>query len=133
MTKICFKYKKNLLTKYQIDIIKEFITQLQQNMPLFGKLTIHFLEERKGKMTTGSYKDKDKYIKVLFKGRMLADVMRTLSHEWAHCYDHEHIGIEDRRDVGGESENFANAKSGEETKKFIKSNKDLENKIFSTD
>lgn len=128
--KLCLKFKKNTLEKYQIDIIKSFILLLQEKLTLTGDLTVSFLDERKGKMTTGSFKEKTKEIKVLTKGRMLADILRTLSHEWAHCYDHQKLNIKDRKDIGGESEDFANEKSGELTKKFIKSHPKLHKKIF---
>ena len=128
--KLCLKFEKGTLEKYQIDVIKNFILLLQEKLTLKGNLTIKFLSERKGKMTTGSFKNKENKIKVLFKNRMLADILRTLSHEWAHCYDHQKIHIKDRRDVDGESENFANEKSGALTKKFVKSNPDLHKDLF---
>jgi hypothetical protein len=128
--KLCLKFEKGTLEKYQIDIIKSFILLLQEKLTLTGDLTIKFLSERKGKMTTGSYKNKSKEIKVLSKGRMLADILRTLSHEWAHCYDHQKLKIKDRKEVGGKAEDFANEKSGEITKKFIKSHPKLHKKIF---
>jgi hypothetical protein len=128
--KLCFKYKKGILEKYQIDIIKNFILSLQKDLPIKKNLTISFLDKRVGKMTTGSFKNKTNEIKILTKDRMLADVLRTLSHEWAHCYDHEKLKIKDRRDIGGKSEDFANEKSGALTKKFVKSNPDLHKDLF---
>ena len=128
--KLCLKFKKNTLEKYQIDILKSFILLLQEKLPLTGNLTIKFLDKRVGKMTTGSYKNKTKEISVLSKDRMLADILRTLSHEWAHCYDHQKLKIKDRKDIGGKSEDYANKKSGEITKKFIKSHPKLHKKIF---
>jgi hypothetical protein len=128
--KLCLKFKKNTLEKYQIDILKSFILLLQEKLPLTGNLTIKFLDKRVGKMTTGSYKNKTKEISVLSKDRMLADILRTLSHEWAHCYDRQKLKIKDRKDIGGESEDYANKKSGEMTKKFIKSHPKLHKKIF---
>jgi hypothetical protein len=128
--KLCLKFEKGTLEKYQIDIIKNFILLLQEKLTLTGDLTIKFLSERKGKMTTGSFKNETNEIKVLSKGRMLADILRTLSHEWAHCYDHQKLKIKDRKEVGGKAEDFANEKSGEITKKFIKSHPKLHKKIF---
>jgi len=128
--KLCLKFKKGTLEKYQIDIIKNFILLLQEKLTLTGGITVRFLDKRVGKMTTGSFKNETNEIKVLVKGRMLADILRTLSHEWAHAYDHEKLKIKDRKDVGGESEDYANKKSGELTKKFIKSHPKLEDKIF---
>lgn len=128
--KLCLKFEKGTLEKYQIDVIKNFILLLQEKLTLKGNLTIKFLSERKGKMTTGSFKNKTMEIKVLSKGRMLADILRTLSHEWAHCYDHQKLKIKDRKEVGGKAEDFANEKSGEITKEFIKSHPKLHKKIF---
>jgi hypothetical protein len=103
---------------------------LKSTLNIFDPVRIHFLDKQEGKMTTGSFTDKKGLIKVLFKGRMLADVLRTLSHEWAHYYDHQKKKIKDRNPIGGDAENFANEKSGEETKRFIKSHPKLKSKIF---
>ena len=128
--KLCLKFKKGTLEKYQIDIIKNFILLLQEKLTLTDGVTVRFLDKRVGKMTTGSFKNETNEIKVLAKGRMLADILRTLSHEWAHSYDHQKLKIKDRKDVGGKAEDFANEKSGEITKKFIKSHPKLHKKIF---
>ncbi len=128
--KICFKISKNTINKKQIEIIKKFCSLLMKKMKLSNDLTIEFLNKKVKDMTTGSYNNGKSRIRILSKGRMLADILRTLSHEWAHAYDHEKLNIKDRRDVGGESENFANAKSGELTKLFIKKNKNKEKEIF---
>ena len=128
--KICFKISKNTINKKQIEIIKKFCSLLMKKMKLSNDLSIEFLNKKVKDMTTGSYNDGKSRIRILSKGRMLADILRTLSHEWAHAYDHEQLNIKDRSDVGGESENFANAKSGELTKLFIKKNKNKEKEIF---
>ena len=128
--KLCIKHKKGMIKKFQMDIIKDFILELQNKIPLNGQVEINFLDKRKGHMTTGSYMDKKHLIKVLFKERMLADVLRTLSHEWAHCYDHQKKHIKDRNPIGGKSEDYANETSGELTKKFIKKHPKLQSKIF---
>ena len=131
--KLCIKHKKGLIKKFQLDIIKDFILELQSKIHLKGEVEIEFLDKRKGKMTTGSFINKKHLIKVLFKERMLADVLRTLSHEWAHCYDHQKLNIKDRKEVGGKAEDYANETSGEITKGFIKKHPKLQNKIFSID
>ena len=131
--KLCIKHKKGLIKKFQLDIIKDFILELQSKIPLKGEVEIELLDKRKGKMTTGSFINKKHLIKVLFKERMLADVLRTLSHEWAHCYDHQKLNIKDRKEVGGKAEDYANETSGEITKGFIRKHPKLQNKIFSID
>lgn len=128
--RVCLKYPKNTLSNKEIKILKKFLELLQKIMPLSNKIDIFFVSERKGKMTTGSYKNSEHKIKVLIRNRILADMLRTLSHEWGHAFDREHINFEDRREVGGESENFANAISGAVTKHFIKKHPELEDVIF---
>ena len=128
--KVCLKYEKKTLSNKELNILKKFFELLQKIMPLSKEINIVFLNKRKGKMTTGSYKHSVHTIKVLIKNRILADMLRTLSHEWGHAFDREHINFKDRRDVGGKSENFANAISGAVTKHFIKKNPELEDVIF---
>lgn len=128
--RVCLKYKKGLFSKKKFEIIKDFTKLLNKIMPLSKELHLYFLDERIGKMTTGSYKENELKIKVLSKGRIVSDILRTLSHEWAHAFDKEHINFEDRRDVGGDSENFANAMSGAITKHYIKKHPELEDTIF---
>jgi hypothetical protein len=128
--KICFKINKGTVSKKEIEIIKKFCSLLMKKMKLSNDITIEFLNKKVKDMTTGSYNNGKSRIRILSKGRMLADIFRTLSHEWAHAYDNEKLKIKDRKDIGGESENFANAKSGELTKLFIKKNKNKEKEIF---
>jgi hypothetical protein len=128
--KVCLKYPKKTIKEKELNIIKDFIKLLNKIMPLSEEIHILFLNKRIGKMTTGSYKHNKHSIKVLVKNRILADMLRTLSHEWGHAFDREHINFKDRREVGGESENFANSISGAITKHFIKKHPHLEDDIF---
>jgi hypothetical protein len=128
--KVCLKYPKRTIKEKELNMIKDFIKLLNKIMPLSEEIHILFLNKRIGKMTTGSYKHNKHSIKVLVKNRILADMLRTLSHEWGHAFDREHINFKDRREVGGESENFANSISGAITKHFIKKHPHLEDDIF---
>jgi hypothetical protein len=128
--KVCIKYSKKLFKDKQIKIIKDFVKLLNKIMPLSEEINLFFLDKRVGKMTTGSYKHNIHTIKVLVKNRIMSDILRTLSHEWGHAFDNEHINFKDRRDVGGDSENFANAISGAITKHYIKKHPELEDTIF---
>ena len=128
--KICFKIQDKVISKKQFEIIKKFCSLLMKKMKLSNDLDIEFLKRRADDMTTGSYNYEKSRIRILSGNRMLADILRTLSHEWSHAYDHEKLNIDDRRDIGGESENFANAKSGELTKMFIKKNGKIKKDIF---
>jgi len=128
--KIKLIYNKKSSDKKSIEILKEFIKLLQKKLPIENDFSIELVSNREGQMTTGSYNDSENLIKVLFNKRMLADVLRTLSHEWAHKFDYEKLKIKDKTDVGGEAENFANAVSGAITKYFIKNNEKFLKKIY---
>ena len=91
--KLCFKYKKKLLNDKKLNLIKKFCDLLQKKLPLKKDLTIVFLEKKQDDMTTGSYNKEKSRIRVLFGGRMMADILRTLSHEWSHAYDSEKLKI----------------------------------------
>lgn len=129
--KVCFKIQKNSISKEKINHLKKFIQFLQSSIPLNGEIELWLLNEPIGKMTTGSYTAKKNRIKLLVKNRILSDIFRTLSHEWAHVYDSQKIKIKDRRDVGGESENFANSVSGALTKLYTKSNPKNKKEFYS--
>jgi hypothetical protein len=127
--KVCLKNVDNVITSKQIKVIKEFVNFIQTQLPLKNDVNINLLRDRNVKMTTGVRYPKGNLF-ILFGNRLLIDVLRTLSHEWAHCYDHQKLKIKDRKEVGGKAEDFANEKSGEITKKFIKSHPKLHKKIF---
>ena len=69
-------------------------------------------------------------MKVLVKNRMLSDILRTISHEWFHAYDRENLKIKDRRDIGGDSENFANTLSGAFVKYYVKKNPEITDDMY---
>jgi len=129
--KVCFKIQKNSISDDKITHLKKFIKFLQNSMPLSGEIELWLLNKPIGKMTTGSYNHKKSRIKELVKNRILADIFRTISHEWAHAYDRQKIKIKDRQDIGGDSENFANSVSGALTKYYIKSNPKFKEEFYS--
>lgn len=128
--KVCLKYNKKDFTEDKFGLLKKFIQLLGKKMPLKNDIEIDLLEKRKGRMTTGSYLDKSHRAKVLVKDRLLYDIFRTLSHEWAHAYDRDNLNIKNRKDVGGDSENFANEISGAITKFFMKKHKEQEELFY---
>jgi hypothetical protein len=60
---------------------------------------------------------------VLAKGRLLIDILRTVSHEWIHEFQSQKMGVKDNvkiQDIGGPEENMCNILSGVFIKKFEK-------------
>jgi hypothetical protein len=112
-------YKNTDLSKDKIKFYNKFIKFLQKEFPLKQDITIHFLGEREGKMTTGSRNDKSE-LKVLCKNRMSRDILRTLAHEWVHEHQLNVLNREHGPDIGGQNEDEANAFAGQMMKKFEK-------------
>jgi len=105
------------LDSKDLEVINDFIKFLYKQAPIFSPITIYFLGNKIGDMTTGSRTDQQ-YIKVLSKGRMLIDVLRTLAHEWVHEGQHQILGWEKGTDIGGKNEDTANSLSGAYLKMF---------------
>lgn len=122
--KVNLKNPAKFLDKKEVDVIKQFIKMLQNDISLNKDVDISF-ESNNSKnvsMTTGVRLPNQK-IHVLAKGRLLIDIMRTIAHEWSHEYQHQKLGLKDTdkiKDIGGPEENMANALSGMFLKKFAK-------------
>jgi hypothetical protein len=117
--KITIKHKDSDIPKENYGFFTNFIKYLQKNYPLSHDITILFLGKQEGEMTTGSRTDDDK-LKILSKGRMNRDILRTLAHEWYHEYDRTVLKNPKGDDIGGKSEDDANSESGAVIKKYEK-------------
>lgn len=120
--KVCFKNIDNSITTKQISVIKEFIKFVQTHLPLKDDVYINFLPDRSVKMTTGVRLPEGE-IFVLSGNRLLIDILRTLSHEWVHEFQHQKMGLKDNakiQNIGGPEENMCNVLSGIFVKKFDK-------------
>ena len=96
------------LGKEKTKIVNHFLEFLYDRMPLEETQNIYFLGKRGHDMTTGEYQTKEGDIRILSKGRMLIDVLRTLAHEWIHGAEHEILGWNKGPDIGGPNENLCN-------------------------
>jgi hypothetical protein len=80
-------------------------------------------------MTTGSRNQKGE-IKVLAKGRMMRDILRTLAHEWIHEYQLNVMGRKQGHDIGGINEDEANSIAAKLLKIFEKLHPDKEYMMY---
>jgi Fe-Mn family superoxide dismutase len=126
--KLSIKYENPDLKKHK-DLVSEFMKLLQQEYPLKEDLKIIFMDGRKGDMSTGSRRG-DNLIKVLAKGRLNRDIMRTLAHEWVHEYQMTILDREPGPNIGGRNEDEANAFAGQLVKKFEEKHPDLEKLMY---
>jgi hypothetical protein len=120
--KVCFKGINKFSKPKQIEVIKEFVKYLQTELPLKDDVFITFKGGRDIKMTTGVRRPGSQ-IFVLADKRLLIDILRTVSHEWVHEFQHQKMGLKDNQkvpNIGGPVENMANVLSGIFLKKFDK-------------
>lgn len=126
--KINLKYDKNTITDSKLEVIQNFLNFLNKEFPLKKDVDILLKNYSDGGMTTGS--DNNGIIKVLFKGRMLIDVLRTLAHEWVHEHQYQYNRKKTNQDIGGPDENEANIEAGKLLKIFSKQNPNKEDKMY---
>jgi hypothetical protein len=130
--KVCFKGINKFSTPKQIEVVKEFVKYLQTELPLKDDVFITFKGGRDIKMTTGVRRPGSQ-IFVLADKRLLIDILRTVSHEWVHEFQHQKMGLKDTdkiQNIGGPEENMANTLSGILVKKFDKENPQYSNFIY---
>ena len=127
--KIKITYKENSVEKRKHKYIQDFIKFLFENYPLKKNLEIIFLSKRVGNMTTG-YRSQKNEIKVLSKGRMMRDILRTLAHEWVHEYQIDIMGRKIGPDIGGINEDEANSIAGKLLKIFEKKHPEKEYMMY---
>ena len=127
--KVIINHIDSTIKKEDFKFYDNFIKYLQQEFPLKHDITIYFLGDRVGQMTTGS-RTKEHYIKVLSKGRINRDILRTLTHEWVHEYQRTIMDRPHGPNIGGKNEDEANAESGKIMKKFERDFPKLEDKMY---
>ena len=123
--KVTIKHIDSDVPKENYDFFNDFIKYLQKQYPLKNDITIKFLGERVGSMTTGQRNQKNELL-VLSKGRMNRDILRTLAHEWVHEYQRTILKRHKGPDIGGKN----NSKSGEIMKQYEKAHPKDVNKMY---
>lgn len=120
--KVNLKNTTKNFTEPQLKTVRNFLQFLQKSLPLTKNIFVSFDDEREGMMTTGVRLPKH-HIHVLAKDRLLVDILRSLSHEWTHEFQHQKMGLKDTdriQDIGGPEENMANSLAGILIKSFMK-------------
>lgn len=112
----------NFFDVEQKKVIKKFVEFLQKEVPLVDDCSIEFTDNRPYDMTTG-VRVKNNKMFVLAKDRLLADILRTISHEWVHELQHQRLGLKEKQrtqNIGGPEENMANIMMGILFKRYEK-------------
>lgn len=113
------------------SIIKEFIKFCKQEIGFQTHPIVTFTRKKEQTRTLGHNDISNNKIMVYVKDRLLADILRTLAHEFVHTYqkDVNKLSFESGND-GSEQENEANAKAGEIMRKFGKKFPDIYSSKF---
>jgi hypothetical protein len=130
--KVCIKSPKSEVNQEQLEVISSFIKFLQSQLPLSSDVEVNLTGNQSTTGTTGVRKPGSKMY-ILVKGRMLVDILRTISHEWVHEYQYQEMGLDDKKkiqDIGGPEENMSNVLSGIFIKKFDKQNPDFKDRLY---
>lgn len=127
--KITIKHIDSDIPKENYKFYNDFIKYLQKIKPLKQDITIKFVGEREGDMTTGQRNNSDELL-VLSKNRMNRDILRTLAHEWVHEYQRTILNRGKGPDIGGKNEDEANALSGSIIKKYENKFPEDEKKMY---
>ena len=130
--KVCIKSPKSEVNQEQLEVISSFIKFLQSQLPLSLDVEVNLTGDQSTTGTTGVRKPGSKMY-ILAKGRMLIDILRTISHEWVHEYQYQEMGLDDNKkiqDIGGPEENMSNVLSGIFIKKFDKQNPDFKDRLY---
>ena len=130
--KVCVKSPKSEVNQEQLEVISSFIKFLQSQLPLSSDVEVNLTSNQSTTGTTGVRMPGSKMY-ILVKGRMLVDILRTISHEWVHEYQYQEMGLDDKKkiqDIGGPEENMSNVLSGIFIKKFDKQNPDFKERLY---
>ena len=130
--KVCIKKNNSEISDEKLEVVSAFVKFLQSQIPLSSDIQINFTDNQKETGTTG-VRMPGSNISVLSKGRMLIDILRTLSHEWVHEFQYQKLGLADNakiQNIGGPEENMSNVLSGIFIKKFDKQNPDFKDKLY---
>lgn len=100
--------------------IARFIKFVLQELGISKPFKVHLVTKRDDSLKTYAFYDPQTYdIKVYVKNRGLADVLRSIAHEFVHHKQNQDNRLNIKvQDIGGEIEDEANAKAGSLVKKF---------------
>ncbi len=122
MINISYSKKLHDLNPVKFKHISTFLKFCRDELGITNDIRV-FLLTKKNKLsiTTGGYNPTDKCIYVIFEGRQVADVLRTIAHELVHQkQDLQEKIVGDIPDIGGVIEDTANALAGRLVKMYVK-------------
>lgn len=125
----------SFFNEQQKEVIQKFINFLQDEVPLIKDCIIEFTEKRPYDMTTGVRVTPNQMF-ILCRDRMMADILRTIAHEWIHELQHQRLGLKEKektQNIGGPEENMANILMGILFKRYEKNFPDDKKTLYNED
>jgi hypothetical protein len=122
MIRVSYSKKIDSLNPVKFKHISNFLKFCRDNLKITNDIRV-FLLTKKNKLsiTTGGYNPSDKCVYVIFEGRQIADILRTIAHELVHQKQDLQGKIKgDIPDIGGVIEDTANAIAGRLVKMYVK-------------
>lgn len=122
MIRVSYSKKIDSLNPVKFKHISNFLKFCRDNLKITNDIRV-FLLTKKNKLsiTTGGYNPSDKCVYIIFEGRQIADILRTIAHELVHQKQDLQGKIKgDIPDIGGVIEDTANAIAGRLVKMYVK-------------
>ena len=122
MIKINYSKKLNDLSPKKFKVMSKFLKFCRKELKITNDIEI-FLMNKKNHLniTTGGYNQSDKCVYVIYEGRQIADILRTIAHELVHQKQDLQGKLKGNiPDIGGVIEDTANAIAGRLVKMYVK-------------
>ena len=107
--------------------IAKFIRFVKNELGIQKPFNVHLVTKRDDTLKTYAFYNPQNFdVKVYINGRGLADILRSIAHEFVHHKQNQDGRLKGPvQDVGGEIEDEANARAGSLVKKFGYENPEL--------
>jgi hypothetical protein len=122
MIKISYSKKLDNLNPVKFKHLSNFLKFCRDELDITNDIRVFLLKKDNDlNLTTGGYNPKDKCVYIIYEGRQIADVIRTIAHELVHQKQDLQGKIKGEiPDIGGVIEDTANAIAGRLVKMYVK-------------
>ena len=122
MIKISYSKKIYNLNPKKFKVMGKFLKFCRNKLKITNDIQIFLMNKKNHlQITTGGYNPTDKCVYVIYEGRQIADILRTIAHELVHQkQDLQGKITGNTPDIGGVIEDTANAIAGRLVKMYVK-------------
>jgi hypothetical protein len=122
MINLLYSKKLDNLSPEKVTILKQFLLFCKKKLDIKTEIKLYLIPKKNDfNITTGGYNINDKSIYIVFEGRQIADIMRTIAHELVHQKQDNNGELNGKiPDIGGIIEDTATAIAGRLIKLYVK-------------